>query len=139
MFNFLKKKAPKIKGVYVLTFTAETMDDDALNPVLNIAATMLHEKHTSFANLWDAANEETLMKSGNYLYNADMHNPQTMQVAMDTWLIGQHDVKFEPEFGENFFPHAMRDPQGRENYFLYYFDVEETSGKKKGSLIDMFE
>ena len=139
MFNFLKKKTPKIKGVYVLTFTAETMDDETLNPVLGIATEMLQKKHDPFGKLWDAIDDETLKRSGNYLYNADMHNPQTMQVAMDTWLIGQHDVKFEPEFGENFFPHAMRDPQGRENYFLYYFELAEDVSKKKSSLIDMFE
>lgn len=139
MFNFFKKKDPKVNGVYVLTFTAESMDDETLNPVLEIAATMQQEKHKSFARLWELVNEETLMKSGNQLYNPDMHNPQTMQLAMDTWLIGQHGVKFEPEFGETFFPHAMSDPQGRENYFLYYFDVELPPPPKKISLIDMFE
>lgn len=139
MFNFFKKKNPKVHGVYVLTFTAESMDDETLNPVLEIAANMLREKHKSFAKLWEVIDEETLMKSGNHPYNPDMHNPQTMQLAMDTWLIGQHDVKFEPEFGETFFPHAMRDPQGRENYFLYYFDVELPPPPKKISLIDMFE
>jgi len=125
MFNFFKKKKPKVNGVYVLSFTAETMDDETLNPVLEIATKMLQEKHETFARLWEAVNEDTPKRSGNYMYNAKMHNPQTMQVAFDTWLIGQHDVKFEPEFGENFFPHAMRDPQGRENFFLYYFDIEK--------------
>ena len=125
MFNFFKKKRIQINGLYVLTFTAEAMNEDVLSPVLGIAEKMLQEKNAGFAKLWKAVNEETLKKSGNYLYNAEMHNPQTMQVAFDTWLIGQHDVKFEPEFGENFFPHAMRDPQGRENYFLYYFDIDE--------------
>ena len=139
MFNLFKKKGPKVNGVYVLTFTAEKMDDEALNPILGIAGDMLREKHAPFAKLWDAVNDDTLMKSGNYLYKAEMHNPQTMQVAFDTWLIGQHNIKFEPEFGENFFPHAMRDPQGRENFFLYYFDLEKESGSKKLNLIDMFE
>ncbi len=125
MFNFFKKKGPKVKGLYVLTFTAETMSKDALAPVLEIAERMLQEKNSEFAKLRAAMQEDTPKESGNYLYNAEMHNPQTMQVAMDTWLIGQHDVKFEPEFGETFFPHAMRDPQGRENYFLYYFDLEQ--------------
>lgn len=127
-----------MKGVYVLAFTAEKMTDETLNPVLEIAINALQEKHEAFAKLWGAVEEETSKRSGNYLYNAEMHNPQTMQIAMDTWLIGQHDVKFKPEFGENFFPHAMRDPQGRENYFLYYFAVEEAP-KKKRSLVDLFE
>ncbi len=125
MFNFFKRKGPKIKGAYVLTFTAETMNKDALAPVLEIAERMLQEKNAGFAKLQAAMQEDTPKESGNYLYNAKMHNPQTMQIAFDTWLIGQHDVKFEPEFGETFFPHAMRDPQGRENYFLYYFDLEQ--------------
>ncbi len=125
MFNFFKKKGPKIKGLYVLTFTAETISKDALAPVLEIAEKMLQEKNAEFAKLRAAMQEDTPKESGNYLYNAEMHNPQTMQIAFDTWLIGQHDVKFEPEFGETFFPHAMLDPQGRENYFLYYFDLEQ--------------
>ena len=124
MFNFFKKKGPTVKGVYMLSFTAEKMDDETLFPVLSIAEKMLQEKHAAFAKLWASIRDETHKKTGNHLYNAEMHNPQTMQVAFDTWLIGQHDVKFAPEFGENFFPHAMSDPQGRENYFLYYFDLE---------------
>ena len=139
MFNFFKKKGPKIKAVYVLTFTAEAMNNDALAPVLKIAEIMLQEKNTGFSKLWEGVQEDPPKKSGNYLYNAEMHNPQTMQVAFDTWLIGQHDVKFEPEFGETFFPHAMRDPQGRENFFLFYFDLEKETGTKKRSLVDMFE
>jgi len=139
MFNFFKKKTPKVNGVYVLTFTAEKMDDETLNPVLEIATGMLQEKHEAFATLWEGVQEDTPQKSGNYLYNDEMHNPQTMQIAFDTWLIGQHDVKFEPEFGKTFFPHAMRDPQGRENFFLYYFELEKETGTKKRSLVDMFE
>ena len=124
MFNLFKKKGPKINGVYILTFTAEKMDDETLAPVLGIAEGMLQEKNDRFKELWSIMQKEMPKNTGNQLYNAEMHNPQTMQVAMDTWLIGQHDVKFEPEFGENFFPHAMSDPQGRKNYFLYYFDLE---------------
>ena len=139
MFNFGKKKAPKVNGVYVLTFTAEKMTDETLNPVLKIAIDTLQKKYERFTALIEAVDEDTPKRSGNYLHNAEMHNPQTMQIAMDTWLIGQHSVTFSPEFGENFFPHAMRDPQGRENYFLYYFDVEEEVPPKKFSLIDMFE
>ncbi len=123
MFNFLKKKHPEIKGLYIFTFTADAMSEADLKPVLQIAEKMLREKHAAFTKLSEAMRETTPLQIGNQPYNAEMHNPQTMQIALDTWLIGHHDVKFEPEFNENFFPHAMRDPQGRENYFLYYFDV----------------
>lgn len=125
MFHFFKKKTLKINGVYVLSFTAEAMPEEALKPVLAIAEKMLQEKIPAFAKLWAAYKEGTSLEIGNRLYNTEMHNPQTMQIALDGWLIGQHDVKFEPAFNENFFAHAMRDPQGRENYFLYYFDLAE--------------
>ncbi len=125
MFNFFKKKRPVVKSLYILTLTAETMAEDALKPVLAIAEKMLQEKSSAFAKLRASMQEDTPLQIGNQPYNAELHNPQTMQIALDTWLIGQHGVKFEPEFNENFFPHAMRDPQGRENYFLYYFDLEE--------------
>ena len=111
-------------GVYILTLTAEKMDNETLAPILKISESMLQEKNDKFTKLWALIQEETPKNTGNYIYNAEMHTPQTMQVAFDTWLIGQHDVRFEPEFGENFFPHAMSDPQGRDNYFLYYFDLK---------------
>ena len=139
MFNRFKKKAPVIHGIYILSFTAEKMDDETLAPVLDIAQKMLAQKDNGFARLWNARSNATPTETANHLYNAEMHNPQTMQMTMDTWLIGQHDTKFEPQFGVNFFPHAMRDPQGRENYFLYYFDAEIEEPPKKFSLVDMFE
>ena len=139
MFNFFKKKTPTIKGLYVLTFTAEEMEEEELKPVLSIAEQALKKNKTDFAKLWEFVQEDTTKDVDNKLYNAEMHNPQTMQVAMDTWLIGKYGVSFKPDFEKNFFPHAMRDPQGRENFFLYYFDVELPPPPKKFSLIDMFE
>ncbi len=128
MFEFFKKKRapqPKIKGLYILTFTAEEMPEETLNNIIPIADKMLADKNPSFAALKESMGEETPLHISNRLYNAEMHNPQTMQIALDTWLIGTHDVAFEPNFGENFFPHAMSDPQRRENFFLYYFELEK--------------
>ena len=89
MFNFFKKKGPKIKAVYVLTFTAEAMNNDTLTPVLDIAEIMLQEKNTDFSKLWEGVQEDTPKKSGNYLYNAEMHNPQTMQTRSTLGLVLQ--------------------------------------------------
>jgi hypothetical protein len=141
MLNFFKKKSTRksIKGLYILTFTAEEISTEALKSVIPIADKMLKEKNPAFAALHQSIQEDTPLHTSNRVYDSSLHNPHTMQVSFDTWLMGQHKAKFEPSFDENFFPHAMRDPQGRENYFLYYFDVEEEAPPKKISLVDMFE
>ncbi|MCP4140614.1 MAG: hypothetical protein GY755_10055 [Chloroflexi bacterium] len=141
MFNFIKNKFSKnaIKGMYILAFTPEEMTEETLQTVIPIAEKMLKEKSATFAALLDAMEEDTPVLTSNRLYNPALHNPHTMQVTFDTWLSGQYEAKFEPRFDENFFPHAMSDPQGRENFFLYYFDVEEKAPPKKFSLVDMFE
>ena len=127
MLNFFKKKPLRksIKGLYILSFTAEEMSAEALEAVIPIADKMLKEKNPDFAKLYKFMQEDTPVEISNRLYDASLHNPHTMQVTFDTWLIGTQDVTFEPAFNENFFPHAMQDPQGKENYFLYYFDLDE--------------
>lgn len=127
MLNFFKKKPLRksIKGLYILSFTAEEMSVEALEAVIPIADKMLKEKNPGFANLHGFMQEDTPVEISNRLYDASLHNPHTMQVTFDTWLIGTQDMTFEPAFNENFFPHAMQDPQGKENYFLYYFDLDE--------------
>ena len=141
MFKFIKNKRSKntIKGLFILAFTPEEMSGESLQAVIPIADKMLKEKNAAFAALHDAMQDDTPLYTSNRLYNPTIHNPHTMQVTFDTWLAGQHEAKFEPRFDENFFPHAMNDPQGRENYFLYYFDLEEKAPPKKFSLVDMFE
>ncbi|MBT3338571.1 MAG: hypothetical protein HN855_06150 [Anaerolineae bacterium] len=141
MLKFIKKKFSRktIKGLYILTFTAEEMPPETLEAVIPIAEKMLKEKNPAFVDLHKFMQEDTPLEIANRLHNASIHNPHTMQVTLDTWLIGTHDVAFRPAFNKNFFPHAMQDPQGRENFFLYYFDVEEEVPPKKFSLVDMFE
>jgi len=141
MFKFIKNKLSKnvIKGLYILAFTPEEMSEEALQTAISIADKMLKGKNTAFARLLDVMQEDTPLHISNRLYNPSLHNPHTMQVTFDTWLTGQHEAKFEPRFDENFFPHAMSDSQGRENFFLYHFDVEEEAPPKKFSLVDMFE
>ena len=53
-----------------------------------------------------------------------MHTPQTMQTSLAGWIQNQYNVTFHPVIGQTFFPQGTRDPQGRDNFFLFYFDVE---------------
>jgi hypothetical protein len=50
-----------------------------------------------------------------------MHTQQVMQSTLAGWLQNEN-VTSDFRIGDNFFPYGIRDPQGRENYILFYFD-----------------
>jgi hypothetical protein len=67
---------------------------------------------------------KTPIEIANLEYSRMMHSPQAMQSSMGGWLKKQYNLDFAPSMGENFFPHGMRNQQGQENFFLFYFDFE---------------
>ena len=121
-----RSSAPKVKTVYIMAITAEEMPNDRLIPVVHIADHRLRAKNPAFARLMTG---QMLPKSkievANILYAGPiMHTPQAMQQALASWIKKKYSVDYKPVLNQNFFPHGMRDPQGRENYFLFYFDME---------------
>jgi len=52
-----------------------------------------------------------------------MHTPQTMQAALMGWLENLYNMAYKPTEDKNFFPHRMKDPQGKEIFILFYFDL----------------
>ena len=138
MFNrFKKKDEPKatmpladqaVKAVYIMTFTTKEMPPDELKTVVQIAEGMLKGKNPVFAQLWaKQMRPETKIEVANVKYAGPMmHTPQTMQTTLAGWIKKQYDVDYKPKAGVNFFPHGMRDPQGKENFFLFYFDLGES-------------
>jgi hypothetical protein len=135
--RFKKQEAPEegpsssadgaVKAVYVMTFTTQKMPAATLQPVVKIADNMLRKKTPAFVRLWEErVKPETMIEVSNLQYAGPMmHTPQSMQATLAGWIKKQYDVEFKPEMGENFFPHGMRDPQGKENFFLFYFDMED--------------
>jgi len=130
--RFRKKKDTKtqtpntaIKTMFVMAFTTEKMPVETLQSVVQIAQGMLQKKNPAFAKLLsEQMKPETKIEVANLKYAGSiMHTPQTMQTSLGGWIKNQYQVSFTPFVNKNFFPHGMRDPQGKENFFLFYFDM----------------
>jgi hypothetical protein len=91
-----------------------------------MADEMLKRKNSSFASLWeDHMQPDTAIKIANIQFAGSlMHPPKAMQTALIGWQKEEHNIVCIPDLNHNFFPHGMRDPQGRENYFLFHFDLD---------------
>jgi hypothetical protein len=121
-----KKSSPRIKTLYILTFTPEKLGGKMLQDVAFSAAHMLTAKDAAFKQLMDSLlGTKTPIEIANLEYNRMMHSPQVMQSSMGGWLKNKFNLAFNPSMGENFFPHGMRNQQGQENFILFYFDFEE--------------
>ena len=46
-----------------------------------------------------------------------------MQTSMMGWLERQYNIVATPVAGSNFFMHGVRDSEGKEKVFLFYFDT----------------
>lgn len=112
---------PILQTVYIMAFTPEKIDDNSLIGMCQAATNLLSTKDRNFAQRMDMLNKETRMTFSNQSFIATMHTPQTMMSTLGGWLQNQN-TSFAPRPGDNFFPHAMRDASGRENYVLFYFD-----------------
>ena len=128
MSNRFKKPStsnPTVKTLYILTLTAKKMPAETLRPIVHIAEGMLKGKDTTFARLMrEQMLPDTKIEIANIKYAGPLiHTPQTMQLTLAGWIKRQYNVDFGPEVGKNFFPHGMRNSQGKENFFLFYFDM----------------
>lgn len=112
-----------LKTVYMMAFTPEKMDTNMLMAVCQMAADRLAAKDSTFAQRMGTADKDTRWTFSNQLFAENMHTPQTMQMTLQGWLKNENKPS-ELRFGDNFFPHGIRDPKGRENYFLFYLDFQ---------------
>jgi hypothetical protein len=121
-----KNKDLRVKAIYIMAFTPEKMAPKTLQAVTYMAGDMLKAKDPAFKRLMERLAPQTPIEIANLQYIAVFHTPQTMQNSMMGWLKKQYNVTCDPVAGSNFFPHGMRDPQGRENFILFYFDIERS-------------
>lgn len=121
-----KKNNPGIKGLYIMAFTPEELGPEKLKYVVHVADGMVRAKDPIFRRLMEEQMApQTRIEIASLRHVPLMHTPQTMQTAMQGWLKARYGVSYEPVVGKNFFPHGMKDPQGKETYILFYFDMEE--------------
>ncbi len=107
----------------MLAFTSEPLEADMLRAYLARAEKGLRHEQPAYQALMDSlAGSQVPIEVANVQIVPAMHTPQTMQTTLAGWIAKQHEVRFEPQMGVNFFPHGMRDAQGRESYLLVYVD-----------------
>jgi hypothetical protein len=124
MRNVPEPGSTSVRGLYIMAFTPEVMAPESLNHVAHVADGMLRAREPTFKRLMEQQMEpKTPIEIASIQHVAIMHTPQTMQATLAGWLKRKYSVAFEPMVEKNFFPHGMKDPQGRETYVLFYFDM----------------
>ncbi len=109
-----------IQAVYIMGFTPEKLDSNTLVQMVQAADRMLQGQNPAFKQLMQKADKDKAkINISNQQFIPTMHNPQTMQATLGGWL-SNDKLPFKPVMNENFFVKGMRDPQGRENYVLFY-------------------
>ena len=116
---------PTVKAIYILAVTPKKMPVELLKSVLHVSDGILIQHNPAFARLMK---EQTLpgtkIEAANIEYAGPiMHTPQALQFTLAGWIKKQYGVEYKPQVGVNFFPHALRDTAGKDNYFLYYFEM----------------
>lgn len=120
-----KNREFNINTLYILAFTPEKKDANTLTAVTHLAIDQLEAKDPVFKQrMEECAESNVRFEIANTQYIATMHTPTNMRTSMMGWLKKQYNVTFNPTAGNDFFLHGMRDPQGKENFILFYFDIE---------------
>jgi hypothetical protein len=114
---------PALQSVYMMAFTPEKVETNILMSLCQMAADRLAAKDKTFAQRMSMLTQDTRLTCSNQLFAINMHTPENMQLTLKDWLKNENQPS-ELRFGDNFFPYGMRDPKGRENYFLFYFDIQ---------------
>ena len=120
----LQAYTSKIKALYVMAFTPEKMNQDSVQALTQEAVDQLKRKNLAFKQRFEGMLPQVRLEMTSTEFIPATHTPKNMQTLMSEWLRQQHIVSFKPKEEDNFFFHGMRNPQGRQNIFLFYFDFE---------------
>ena len=120
----LQAYTSKIKTLYVMAFTPEKMNQDSVQALTQEAVDQLKRKNLAFKQRFEGKLPQVRLEMTSTEFIPAAHTPKNMQTQMGEWLRQQHNVSFKPKEEDNFFFHGMRNPQGRQNIFLFYFDFE---------------
>ena len=114
-----------IKGLYVMAFTPDAWGPDKLKEVGKIADGMLRDKDATFKQMMESdMAPNTRLDLTSVQYAPFMNTPEWMQTMFMGWL-KKKNVDFKPVPGKNLFTHGMKDPDGKEVIFFFYFEMAE--------------
>lgn len=111
-----------LQAVYIMAFTPDKMENNELISMCRAASNQLGTKDNVFAGRMALVGETTKISFSNQMYISTMHTPQVMQSTFGGWMKNE-GVQFNPILGNTFFVHGMKNRQGRENFVLFYFDL----------------
>ena len=114
---------PNIKALYILAFTPEELDRDRLVPLVFFAIERLKAMNSTFKRRMEQMASKTAIQMVSLKHAPEVHTLTSMQTSMNA-VLKKHNVAFNPTRDDDFFMHGMKDPQGNEEYFLFYFDLE---------------
>ncbi|MBK6794263.1 MAG: hypothetical protein IPG80_17395 [Anaerolineales bacterium] len=109
-----------VNQVFIMTFTPAAIPQSELVGFTRMFSDRLAAKDAVFAGLVAQMGKGVKVDISAQLHSTTMHTPQVMQNTLAGWMKNMNQ-SFNPQYGVNFFVHAMKDPKGMENYVLFYF------------------
>lgn len=109
-----------VTQLFIMTFTPAAIPQSELVGFTRMFSDRLAAKDAAFAGLIAQVGKGVKIDISAQLHSTTMHTPQVMQNTLAGWMKNLNQP-FNPQYGINFFVHAMKDPKGLENYVLFYF------------------
>jgi hypothetical protein len=117
-----ERHKPNIKALYVAAFTPEELNREKLIPLVFFAIDRLKAINPTFNRRIEQMPAKTPIEMSSLKHFPKVHTLTSMQTSMKV-VLKKHNVALNPTAEDNFFVHGMTDPQGKENIFLFYFDM----------------
>lgn len=131
-FHFIRRFAdqiseethkPNIKALHAVAFTPEELNREKLVPLVFFAIDRLKAINPTFKRRTEQMTPKTPIEMVSIKHFPRVHTPKSMQLSMKA-VLKKRNLAFDPTPEDDFFLHSMTDPQGKENFFLFYFDIE---------------
>jgi hypothetical protein len=118
--------SPAVKAIYVLALTAKKEPPAALAASVQVTEKILKESNPAFAQLFKEKVQPGMStQAANVEYaGPTVHTPPAMQLMLAGWIKKQYGANFKPAANVNFFRLVLRNTDGKESHFLYYFDMD---------------
>ena len=126
-----------VKTLYVMVFAPEKWGQDQIKEITKVAEGMLKGKDSQFKRLFDEQMKpSTRVDISNVQYMPFTNTPEWMQTMFSGWM-KKSNVEFMPMPGNNLFQHGMKDQNGKEVFFFFYFEegmAEDAASQKQSTV-----
>ena len=131
-----------VKALYVMVFAPEKWGQDQVKEITKVAEGMLKGKDSQFKRLFDEQmRPSTRIDISNVQYMPFTNTPEWMQTMFSGWM-KKSNVEFMPMPGNNLFQHGMKDQNGKEVFFFFYFEegmADDAASQKQSTVSNLRE